>query len=149
MTARRPIAGDEGSRWELFSHEADVGVRGIGPSPAAAFEQAALALTGAVVAPEVVAARQEVEIRCRAGDLDTLLYDWLNDLVYAMATRRLLFGRYAVRIDGDRLEGRAWGEPLAPERHRPATEPKGATYTALTVHQQPDGSWLAQCVVDV
>lgn len=149
MTTSQPPAHGGGPRWELFPHEADVGIRGTGPTPAAAFEQAALALTGSAVAPEAVAAHEEVEIHCRAGDLDTLLYDWLNNLIYEMATRRMLFGRFAVRIDGDRLVGQAWGEPLDPERHQPATEPKGATFTALTVRQQPDGNWLAQCVIDV
>ena len=31
-------------RWEHFEHGADIGVRGIGPTPASAFEQAALPL---------------------------------------------------------------------------------------------------------
>jgi len=35
-------------RWEHFPHEADIGVRGFGATPAEAFEQAALALTAAV-----------------------------------------------------------------------------------------------------
>ena len=33
------------ARWEHFPHDADVGVRGFGPTPAEAFAQAALALT--------------------------------------------------------------------------------------------------------
>jgi tRNA nucleotidyltransferase (CCA-adding enzyme) len=37
---------------ELFPHGADVGVRGIGPTSDAAFEQAALALTSAVTDPD-------------------------------------------------------------------------------------------------
>jgi SHS2 domain-containing protein len=28
-------------------------------------------------------------------------------------------------------------------------EIKGATFTALLVRQQPDGRWVAQCVLDV
>ena len=34
--------------WELFPHGSDVGVRGIGPTEAEAFEQAAMALTGVI-----------------------------------------------------------------------------------------------------
>lgn len=75
--------------------------------------------------------------------------DWLNALVYEMATRHWLFARFEVAIDGQRLHARAWGEPLDLARHEPAVEIKGATYTMLAVRQQSDGQWLAQCVVDV
>ena len=43
----------------------------------------------------------------------------------------------------------AWGERVDPEKHQPAVEIKGATYTALSVTEQTDGSWTARCVVDV
>ena len=75
--------------------------------------------------------------------------DWLNELVYAMATRNMLFSRFEVRLEGQRLDAKAWGEALDVARHHPAVEVKGATYTGLKVARQPDGGWLAQCVVDV
>ena len=135
--------------WEHFAHGADIGVRGMGATRAAAFEQAALALTAVVTDPASVAAREAVAIRCEAPDDELLLADWLNALVYEMATRDAVFGRFAVKIDGQRLEATAWGEPLDRARHRPAVEVKGATYTALAVKRRPDGTWIAQCVVDV
>jgi SHS2 domain-containing protein len=134
---------------ELFPHGADVGVRGVGPTCASAFEQAALALTSAVTDPAGVAAREAVEVPCEAPDLPYLLLDWLNALIYEMAVRRLVFGRFAVSIEGNRLRGRAWGEPVDRARHMPAVEPKGATLTVLKVAVRDDGTWVAQCVVDV
>ncbi|HXH04780.1 MAG TPA: archease [Candidatus Competibacteraceae bacterium] len=136
-------------RWEHFQHEADVGVRGIGATPAAAFAQAALALTAVITDPQRVEAREAVTIRCGAPDPELLLADWLNALVYEMATRRMLFSRFEVHIAGDTLEATAWGEPVDVARHQPAVEVKGATYTALEVARLADGSWRAQCVVDV
>jgi tRNA nucleotidyltransferase (CCA-adding enzyme) len=135
--------------WEHFPHAADVGVRGFGGTRAAAFEQAALALTAAVADPADIEAREEVAIACAAPDDELLLVDWLNALVFEMATRSMLFSRFAVEIDGERLRGRAWGEPVDIKRHKPAVEVKGATYTSLRVAQEPDGIWVAQCVVDV
>jgi SHS2 domain-containing protein len=134
---------------ELFPHGADVGVRGVGPTCASAFEQAALALTSAVTNPAGIAAQEAVEITCEAPDDTYLLLDWLNALIYEMAVRRLVFGRFAVSIEGHRLHGRAWGEPVDPARHKPAVEPKGATLTALKVASRDDGAWVAQCIVDV
>ena len=134
--------------WEHFEHGADIGVRGFGASPAEAFEQAALALTAVVAEPDAVRPRERVEVACEAPDLELLLAEWLNALVYEMAARRMLFARFAVRLSGTRLAGEAWGEPVDAGRHRPAVEVKGATYTALRV-APADGGWLAQTVVDV
>lgn len=135
--------------WEHFAHGADVGVRGIGATREEAFEQAALALTAVVADPARVGDESVTEIRCEAPDDEVLLADWLNALVYEMATRGLLFGRFSVRLDGHALAAKAWGEPLDRAKHRPAIEVKGATYTALSVARRADGTWVAQCVVDV
>ena len=123
-------------------------MRGLGASVAQAFEQAAVALTAAVTDPASVAAREPVAVACSAPDEELLLVDWLNALVYEMATRRMLFSRFEVEISGGRLSARAWGEPVDPARHHPAVEVKGATYTTLRVARE-GGEWLAQTVIDV
>jgi SHS2 domain-containing protein len=135
------------ARWEHFPHDADVGVRGFGATPAQAFAQAALALT-AVVTTAPVEPRSPVEITCEASDLELLFVDWLNMVIYEMAVRHMLFSRFDVRIERGRLAATMWGEAVDVARHAPACEPKGATYTALRV--APDGEgWSAGCVVDV
>jgi tRNA nucleotidyltransferase (CCA-adding enzyme) len=141
-----PAAANAG--WEHFPHDADVGVRGFGPTPAAAFEQAACALTAVVTHAEVEPSTS-VEVRCDAPDLELLFVEWLNAVIYEMAVRRMLFSRFAVRIDGTRLDATLWGEPVDVARHAPACEPKGATYTALRVAAEPGGPWSAACIVDV
>src|SRR5215469_2320541 len=98
--------------WEHFPHGADIGVRGIGATPGEAFEQAALALTGVITEPTGVTARTAVEIHCEAPDDELLFADWLNALIYEMSTRNMLFGRFAVHIDKDKLDATVWGEAL-------------------------------------
>jgi SHS2 domain-containing protein len=136
------------AHWEHFDHGADIGVRGIGPTKASAFEQAALAMTAVITDPKGVAASNTVHIACEAPDDEMLLADWLNALVYEMAVQRMLFGRFQVRIDGQRLTAQAQGEAASVPRHQPAVEIKGATFTALRV-TPIEGGWLAQTVVDV
>jgi SHS2 domain-containing protein len=135
-------------RWEHFEHGADVGVRGYGPTLAAAFEQTALAMMAAVLDPDEVHAEAEVDIRCEAPNAEILLVDWLNAVVYEMATRGMVFGQFAVRIDNGGLTATARGERWDLGRHAPAVEVKGATFTELKVAPAGDG-WLAQCVIDV
>jgi len=135
--------------WEHFPHQADIGVRGFGSTKEAAFENAAQALTAVITDPESVAPTQSVPIVCEAPDDELLLVDWLNALVYEMATRKMLFSRFNVRFNDRSLYATAWGEPVEVARHQPAVEVKGATYTELFVKRDEEGRWMAQCVVDV
>lgn len=134
--------------WELFPHGADVGVRGIAETKAAAFEKAALAMTAAVTDPDLVQPDTLVRVNCEGPDDELLLMEWLNALVYEMATRKMLFSRFSVRIENDTLQGKAWGEQVDATRHGPGAEIKGATLTEIKVAKE-DRRWVAQCVVDV
>ncbi len=134
--------------FEHFPHGADIGVRGRGETLAEAFANAAMAMTAVIADPAAVRAEEAVDIACEAPDVELLLVDWLNALVYEMATRRMLFSRFEVAIEGERLTARAFGETVDPARHRPAVEVKGATMTALSVRRDGDG-FTAECVVDV
>jgi SHS2 domain-containing protein len=60
----------------------------------------------------------------------------------------MVFGDFRVRVDGG-LTATAFGEAVDVARHAPSVELKAATVTSLRVAQEPDGRWLAQCVVEV
>ena len=137
------------SPWEHFYHAADIGVRGIGRTLDQAFEQTALAMTAVIVKPDKIVEKEEVRLIVSAPDSELLLFEWLNALIYEMATRRMLFQRFQVEIVEQELHGRAWGEKIDMQRHQPAVEIKGATFTELKIRQISGGLWLAQCVVDV
>ena len=135
--------------WEHFAHAADVGVRGYGRDPGEAFAQTALAMMAVIANPQQIEAREAIRIECRAPDLELLLVDWLNELIYEIATRHMLFCAFDVHLLGHHLQATVWGERLDPARHQPAVELKGATYTELRVAEQRPDLWVAQCVVDV
>lgn len=134
--------------WEHFEHQADMGVRGFGQTPAEAFEQAALAMCAIITELSLIEPRDEVKIICLEPDQELLLADWLNALIYEMSTRKMLFSQFDVFIENGHLNASAWGEPINVKRHQPAVEIKGATYTELAVYQSQK-QWLAQCIVDV
>lgn len=140
---------DNTSAWELFPHDADIGVRGHGPSVAVAFENAAHAMMASMLDPAEVRTQETVQITCEAPDREILLVDWLNALVYEMATRGMVFGDFSVNLSDGHLEAEARGERIDVTRHVPAVEVKGATYTELKVACGDDGIWTAQCVIDV
>lgn len=144
MACLKSMAG-----WEHFSHGSDIGVRGFGASVEEAFEQAAVALTAVVADVSRVGQSETVEVRCGAPDMELLFMSWLNAVIYEMAVRAMLFGKFYVVISGCSLAGTLLGEKVDPERHHVAVEAKGATVTTLRVACDQHGQWTAQCVVDV
>ncbi|HSV27737.1 MAG TPA: archease [Sedimentisphaerales bacterium] len=135
--------------WELFSHQADIGIRGVGESAARAFEQAGIALTAVIADPSVVAPSRVVPVSCANKEYELLFVDWLNALIYEMSTRQMLFSRFEVEIEDGILRANVWGERVDVEKHHPAVEVKAATYLDLAVKEDPRHWWVAQCVVDV
>ncbi|HEX7646150.1 MAG TPA: archease [Noviherbaspirillum sp.] len=139
----------DAAAWEHFRHGADIGIRGQGATRNEAFEQAAVALTAIVTRPARVRPLEAVTLHCQAGDDEFLFMDWINAVIFEMATRNMLFRRFEVTTTTGGLRATAWGEQVDVARHHPAVEPKGATFTELKVCQTPGGRWTAQCVVDV
>ena len=88
-------------------------------------------------------------MECTASDRELLLVEWLNAIIYEMATRKMLFARYQVQIKECTLKAIAWGETIDLTKHDLGVEIKGATCTALSVGENENGEWHAQCVVDV
>lgn len=136
-------------RWEHFEHEADIGIRGYADNVSQAFEQAALALSGVITDLDNIENIACLEISCEAPDYELLFIDWLNEIIFQMATRGMLFSSYQVSIEQFQLTARLCGESANQKKHQPAVEIKGATFTELKVAQADDGLWMAQCVVDV
>jgi tRNA nucleotidyltransferase (CCA-adding enzyme) len=137
------------AKWEHFAHKADIGLCATATDKAAVFEQMAFAMTAAITELDRIDPVEEVIINCEAPNDEILLIDWLNAIVYEMATRSLLFGEFKVSLQDHTLRGLARGEPVNASKHHPAVEVKGATYTALEVTQTDDGQWKAQCIIDV
>lgn len=137
------------AHWEHFDHGADIGVRGVGATMTEAFIQAALALTAVITSLDSVAPETKVEFDCEAPDDELLFADWLNRLIFEMATRNMLFSRFELLLRPSHLHACVWGETIDQIKHQPVVEVKGATYTALKVFQDRQGAWHAQTVVDV
>lgn len=135
--------------WAHYSHPADMGIRGFGPTKEEAFGQAGLALTAVIADLQTIEPKQRIEITCEQQDDELLFVDWLNNLLYEMATRKMLFSKFEVNITDNQLHARAWGEKMDVNKHSPAVEVKAATYADLKVEQGKNGNWVVQCIVDV
>jgi SHS2 domain-containing protein len=135
-------------QYETFEHEADIGIRGFGTTLEEAFANAAAALYSVMVDVTRVDRKEFRGVNVSADDQEQLLVEWLNALLAVSDIERLVFSRFEVRIEGNRLAGTAWGEHLDRTRHHAHVEVKGATYHMLRV-QKENGRYVVQCVVDV
>lgn len=108
-----------------------------------------MALTAVICDPNDIRWATTIRIECDGENDEFLLVNWIDALVYEMATRSMLFGRFRVQITDGHLSAEASGEPIDVGRHQPAVEIKGATLTALRVYRDRAGRQVAECVVDV
>ncbi len=138
--------------FELFEHEADIGVRGKGSTLREAFEECAKAMFSVMVDLHGVEPKEEVGVRARARNRSELLIEWLNVLLSEASLREMFFSEFMAEIserNGELvLAGKARGEKIDREKHSIDVEVKGATYSQL-VAEKRGGEFVAQCVVDV
>jgi SHS2 domain-containing protein len=102
--------------------------------------------------PEEVERRITLTISLEHAELDLLLLDLLNELVYIKDARKLLLHLDKVQIDDRegvyRLVARGAGEELDPYRHKLLVDVKAATLHRLRVAFE-EGVWRATVVLDV
>ena len=139
--------------YEVFEHTADLGLRVRAERLDELFAEAGRALFS-LLATNLEAVRETQErtfeiLPTQDADLEYLLFDWLNELLYVYETERLLLSRFETTVDADgtlRATGR--GERLDRKRHDMHHEVKAITYHELKVENGPSG-WLAEVIVDI
>jgi SHS2 domain-containing protein len=135
--------------YEIFEHTADLGLRIRSPSLDKLFEEAAAALFSVIVEnPGDIRPERESSFQLEAQLTDELLRDWLGELLYRFHADHLLFSRFEVSVQDNRLTATAAGEKVDPARHQLDAEIKAVTYHGLKLIQQDDG-WLAEVIVDI
>ena len=135
--------------YETFEHTADIGIRARSGTLNGLFEESAKGLFSVILTNlDSVRCVQDTTIELAGDRRDDLLFDWLAELLYTFETRRILFGRFEVRLSDSGLSAVAWGEPLDSGRHELDMEIKAVTYHGLKVEPEGDG-WLAEVIVDL
>ena len=135
--------------YEIFDHTADLGLRIRADDLPQLFEDAGRALFSTIVVNlDGVRPVEEVTFEIEAERCDELLRDWLAELLYVFHVRHLLFSRFEVHIEENKVHGTARGEPLDPARHTIDTEIKAVTYHGLKVERDEAG-WVAEVIVDI
>lgn len=135
--------------FELLEHPADIGFRARGATPAELFENSALALVSIALDPSAVEPRQEFAFEAEGGDYESLLVNWLSEVLWWLDGKRIAFHSFQVtHIEPSGLRATARGEPCDPERHPARLGVKAVTYHQLRVARE-DGGWVAEVYLDI
>jgi SHS2 domain-containing protein len=132
---------------------ADVAFEAKGETVEEMFISAAHAVTGAMVERlDAVEGKEGVCIRVEEHNLEMLLFDFLQEIIYYKDARRLLLVVEELDIDRNAtpmtLSALTKGETLDPERHPLLTDVKAVTMHRFSV-EQTDDAWKATVVLDI
>ena len=133
--------------YEVLEHTADVGLRAVASDLAELFETAAEGMA-AIAGVHRPGRGEPVAIALESSDLEGLLVDWLNEVLYQHDSRGAAL-RTARVWEVDDTSVRATIE-LAPldERDDEGIQIKAVTYHQLAVRKTEDG-WEAMVFFDV
>jgi len=124
-----------------------MGLVAYGKSLAEAFANAAYGLFSLIVEPNKVKEKESRKVTLQAQDAESLLFNWINELIYIFEVERLLFKSFDItEFTGQSLEATCWGEKYDPSRHQLKTGVKSATYHMLKVDEEKN---RVQVIFDV
>jgi SHS2 domain-containing protein len=126
-------------RYEQVPHTADIAARIYGKTIPELFENAAFAMFDMAGDLKGLASKKTINIKTKAPDRESLLIAWLNELLYAASSRRMLFSEFNVKLRDNELMGEATGAQLGADITRLRKEIKAATYHDLEIRRTNAG----------
>ena len=135
--------------FEFLDHPADIGFRAHGSTPERLFANCAHALIAIILDPSEVHGTEQLVVTAEGSDRETLLVNWLNEVLYYVDTKLLAFDSFAVEFpSSEQVKAVARFEMREPIRHPVRLSVKAVTYHQLRVSSVGD-EWVAEVYVDV
>jgi SHS2 domain-containing protein len=135
--------------FEVIDHTADVGIIAYGADIEELFSNAALALFSLIIEPESIENKFHLDLEVHSEDIDSLLVEWLNEIIYLFDVKRTLFNRFdIISLTDNRLKATCYGEDFNAMKHKIKTGVKAATYHMLKLDKSDNG-FKAQVILDI
>ena len=120
--------------FEIIDHTADVGVRAYGADMKEAFANAAKALFSLITELDNVEEVTHRDIELTAPDQESLLVEWLNELIYLFDVENIIFKRFdIILLSNTHLKARSYGHKVDTSKHKLKMGVKAATYHMLKI----------------
>ncbi len=122
--------------FEIIEHTADVGIKAYGTNMKEAFVNAARGLFSLMIELDDVEEVEYRDVELTAPDQESLLVEWLNELIYVFDVENIIFRRFDItRLNDTQLRARSYGEKVDYSRHTLKTGVKATTYHMLRIER--------------
>lgn len=137
----------------ILDHTADMGFQVTAPTQAAVFECSALALTTILTDTSRIAPVDELECTVAGHDIDTLMYNWLSEILYQFDGEKKLFSSFSVSLQGDNTNGYQLQASLKGSDYNAQIHEIKTYVKAITFHQMEildrGSNWSARVFIDI
>jgi SHS2 domain-containing protein len=134
-------------KFEILEHTADLKIKVFGKTKEELFENAMVGMfEAAKYEKEIKSQKSKVKIKIKSLDLPSLLVDFLNEVLYLVETKKLIFEKVEFKtFTENELEAILFGKPLK----RMGVHIKGVTYHGLEIKKNEKGGWYAEILFDI
>ncbi|MFC2049763.1 archease [Chloroflexota bacterium] len=135
--------------FEVIDHTADIGIVAYGADIKQVFANAALGLFNLMADLDDFEEGLERELELSAEDVEVLLIEWLNELIYIFDVEHIIFKKFEIeKLTSTQVKARCFGEKVKPGQHKLKREIKAATYHMLRISKE-DGTYKVQVIFDI
>ena len=118
---------------------ADVAFEAYGKTLEEAFANAAMAMFEVQTDVKTVEPCVSKNVELVSENRESLLFDWLSELLYLRDTNSMFFGKFDIKIEENgklKLSGKVFGDKI--EGHELRTEVKGVSYQMMLIEEMPE-----------
>lgn len=134
-------------KFKFLEHTADVKFQAWGGSLNECFENSALAMFQAMYEGKVKS-KMKKKIKVKGRDLESLLYNFLEELLFLLDTENLFLSKIKIKIDEKKLELGGIVEGDLASNYKISLDVKAVTYNSMFVKKEKD-KFISQVVLDV
>lgn len=134
--------------FRYLDYMSDAFVEASGATLEEAFANAALGLLNVMLDVERVEPKVEERAEAEGLDLENLLYNWLEFILLKAWIDAFIPCKFDIKVEGNRVEGRMWGERYDREKHGYKVEVKGVTYHEMKIIKEGD-EWKLRFLLDI
>lgn len=135
-------------KFEYFEVTADIGFKAYGKDLNEAFENAGLAIFNIISDTNDIEPTKEISFEIASEDNVSMLYDYLEELLFYHETEFMLFSEFSVEIeDNFSLKATIKGEEINWDKHTRNSEIKAITFHKMEVSDSTPAK--LQAIVDL
>jgi protein archease len=121
-------------RFKTLEHPSDVGLIALGKDHKEIFSNAAYGMFSLMADLGRVENKQSFKLKVTATDLESLLINWLNELIFYEESKKVLLNDFKIKkLSNKNIEAEVAGETINLDKHFVYRPSKAATYNQLQI----------------